>query len=167
MDVKAKLDWLNHELDERINSFAKKRVRDKNVAFGLKILAVCFAATITILLGLKVQDDYARIFQGIALVLSAIITVMNAIEAFYDHRSLWIQRTITLSRLYSLRADLRFTMEGLQDSELDITILRNYMNRYETILEEDMLKWLKMRENGSVTNHSGKGISTEIGKVES
>ncbi len=146
MNAEDKLTTLRKELDERIKVFAHKRSRDKNKAFGLKIFAVCFAAAITILLGLKVDDNWANIFKNTALILGALITVLNAVEAFYDHRSLWIRRTMTLARLYALKADLNFYVAGLQDSEMDNKLLVKFMNRYQHILQEDLKAWLKLRE---------------------
>ena len=149
MDIEQKLKTLQMEVDDRIKVTSHKRVGDKNKAFGLKILAVCFAAATTILLGLKVEDDLAGIFQSVALVLSALITVLNAVEAFYDHRSLWIRRTVTLSKLYELRAELKYATAGLEESEIDIKILDKFMRQYERILKDDLKSWLKLRQDNS------------------
>lgn len=156
MDAGQKLKTLQNELNDRIKDTARKRVWDKNKAFGLKILAVSFAATVTVLLGLKVAEDLARIFQGIALVLSALITVLNAVEAFYDHRSLWIRRTVTLARLYTLRSDLNFVTAGADESELDIKTLERFRNRYDHILQDDLKSWLKTRQDNPSDEADGK-----------
>lgn len=154
MDTGQKLKVLQKELDERIRDTKRKRSGDKNKAFGLKILVVCFAATVTVLLGLKVDENLAGIFQGIALVLSAVITVLNAVEAFFDHRSLWIRRTVTLSRLYTLRSNLDFVTAGVDASELDVKILERFRHRYEHILQDDLKSWLKMRQDEPSTDEA-------------
>lgn len=156
MGSEKKLKFLEKELDNRINDTVKKRNGDKIKAFALKILAVCFAATITILLGLKINDNLTKLFQDIALALGAIITVLNAVEAFYDHRSLWIRRTVTLARLYALRADLCYATAGLEESEIDIKVLDRFKNRYEHILQEDLKTWLKLRQDTSEESNEKK-----------
>jgi hypothetical protein len=149
MEVEQKLKTLQKELDDRIKITARKRAGDKTKAFGLKILAICFAAATTVLLGLKVDASLAVIFQSVALILSAMITVLTAVEAFYDHRSLWIRRTVTLSRLYGLRTDLNYSTAGLPESEIDVKALDRFMRRYERILQDDLKSWLKMRQENS------------------
>lgn len=149
MDIGEKVKILKQEMDDRIKYTARKRVSDKKRAFGIKILAVCFAASVTVLLGLKVNENLAGILQSIALVLSAVITVLNAVEAFYDHRSLWIRRTVTLSKLYALRSELNFVTAGVEESEIDIKSLERFLRRYERILQDDLRSWLKMRQDNS------------------
>lgn len=157
MNTEEKLKFLQNELDNRIESFAHKRNGDKSKAFRLKIYAVCFAGAITILLGVKVDglathlhltvDGLATILKDVALVLGAIITVLNAIEAFYDHRSLWIRETATLVRLYSLKTDMNYAVAGLEGSEIDVASLNKFKDRYESILADDLNAWLKLRAN--------------------
>ena len=89
----------------------------------------------------------ANVFQGLALVLGATITILNAIEAFYDHRSLWIRETVTLARLRSLKAELDFAGAGLEGEQMDESSLKKFMRRYENILQDDLKAWLKLRED--------------------
>jgi uncharacterized protein DUF4231 len=149
MDNGEKLNYLKKELDNRINVLVKKRNDAKNRSFALKILTVCFAATITILLGLKINDDWTKLFQDIALGLGAVITVLNAIEAFYDHRSLWIRRTVTLANLYDLRADLSYAIAGVDEAKIDVKVLDRFKDRYVQILQEDLKAWLNLHQDFS------------------
>jgi hypothetical protein len=160
MEIEEKLKFLQKELDARILEFKRKRNGDKQKAFGLKILAVSFAATITVLLGLKVEGDWAKILQSVALLLGALITVLNAVEAFYDHRSLWIRRTYSLARLYALKADLSFTVAGMEVSEIDVKIITKFMDRYENILQDDLKAWLRQREVSTPADKSTTTTST-------
>jgi hypothetical protein len=149
MNVEDKLEFLQGELDDRIRDFARKRNRDKSIAFRLKILGVLFAASITVLLGLEVSDVASGILSNFALALGAIITVLNAVEAFYDHRSLWIRRTVTLARFYQLRRDLGLYAFGSEPEEIDVDHLGKLMHQYNRILEDDLKAWLGTREAGS------------------
>ena len=124
------------------------------VPFGLKIFSVVFAATITVLLGLKVDENVAKLFQNSALVLGAVITVLNAYEAFYDHRSLWIRRTVTLARLTELERDLKLSVVGTDQNQIDPKTLDKLVERYNRILADDLKAWLRMREGSTPTNET-------------
>jgi hypothetical protein len=148
--------YFEKELNERIRDFALKRRRDKSKAFKLKILAVVFPAAITVLLGAKVGTVVSGVLQNVALLLGAIITVLNAVEAFYDHRSLWIRRTVTLARLYEVRRDLGLSVAGAEDGDIDSQTLDRLVGRYDGILDDDLKAWLKLREDTSTTTKTTK-----------
>jgi len=154
MNPEEKLKYLENEIDSRIKDFTHKRIRDKNKAFGIKIFAVVLAATITVLLGLKVDETLTKVFQNIALVFGATITILNAVEAFYDHRSLWIRRTVTLAHLFDLERDLRLYIAGTEQAEIDPKVLNRLADRYDRILADDLKAWLKLREVSSPTNEA-------------
>lgn len=151
-EYEEKLRFLQKELDTHFKRTSKNRVNNKNKAFGLKILAVCFASAITVLLGVKVDETWAVAFQNLALVLSAVVTLLSAFEAFYDHRSLWIQGTVTLSQLAALKTEVDFFAAGraLQVSNEDVTKLDGFRNRLEQILQDELKAWLKMRQDTSI-----------------
>ena len=157
--MEEKVRLFKKELDERVKDFAKKRKGDRAKAFGLKTTAVIFAALITILLGLKVDDSVAKVFQNIALVLGAIISVINAVDAFFDHRALWIRRTVTLARLYDLERDFNLYIAGLDKDKVDPKVFNKLTERYDRILTNDLKAWLKMREDDNATESDKKGAA--------
>jgi hypothetical protein len=154
MNLEEKIKYLKKEIDDRIKDFAHKRKRDKNKAFGLKIIAVVLAAAITVLLGLKVDENWAKVFQNIALVFGATITILNAVEAFYDHRSLWIRRTVTLAHLFALERDLSLYIAGTEQTEIDPKVLNRLADRYDRILADDLKAWLQLREYSAPTSEA-------------
>ncbi len=145
MDTNKKLEFLRQQLDTRIKDFRPKREHNKRFAFQLKISSVLLAALITIILGLKVDNSWSPTLQNIALVMGALITVINAVEAFFDHRSLWVRETVTLVRLYDLQRDVEFYSSGIEQNELDGPTLARFMKRYDQIMSEDLQTWLKLR----------------------
>ena len=151
-EFQEKLQVLQKELDFHIKRTGNARSNNKNKAFSLKVLAVCFAGAITVLLGVRVDAVWATTFQNLALILSAIITLLNAFEAFYDHRSLWIQGTVTLSQLAALKNEVDFFAAGrLQKVNADdMNRLDDYKNRLEQILQDELKAWLKMRQDTSI-----------------
>jgi hypothetical protein len=104
------------------------------------------------LLGVKVDEAWSVVFQNLALILSAVVTLLSAFEAFYDHRSLWIQGTVTLSQLAALKNEVDFFAAGraLQVSNEDVTKLDGFRNRLEQILQDELKAWLKMRQDTSI-----------------
>jgi hypothetical protein len=146
MNAEDKLKYIEEDLERLVVDFERKRNRDKGKAFGLKMLTVLLSASITVLLGLKLSESINAIFSNVALVLGAAISVANAIEAFYDHRSLWIRRTVTLVRLYDLRRDIKFYVSGADKTELGVDLLSQFNARLSGILEEDLQSWLRLRE---------------------
>src|SRR5262249_30830912 len=130
---------------ERIERHSRLRNGDKRAALGYKIMAVCFAATITILLGVRVDAPLTDIFRDVALVLGAMTTVVNAIDAFYDYRSLWIRRTLLLARLSSLRREVLYYALQPERGEIHTKKLGEFLNRLDQILEDDLQNWMRLR----------------------
>lgn len=149
MKITDKLTFLDDELSERINGLKKKRQRNKIRAFGLKITAIWFAAAITILLGIEGFTQFGTLFKNVALILGASITVINAVDAFFDHRALWIRQSAKLVKLLNLRRDLRFFTIGVEPEDVDMQKLTELKNRFNQILEDDLEEWLKLRNESS------------------
>ncbi|MGD9374107.1 MAG: SLATT domain-containing protein [Desulfobacterales bacterium] len=159
MGINEQFDFLEAEIDERIRDYAYKRKRDKIKAVLLKMLGVIFAAAITILLGLEVIKEYGVVLKNIALVLGAFITIINAFDAFFTHRSLWIQRTITVVRLYNLKRDFKFYRTGTEPNNVEQEILEEFKTRFYRILSDELKDWLKLRTEGNLEkdNHEPTG----------
>jgi hypothetical protein len=145
MDIDERLKYLQTELDNAISRVSQKRDRERNRAFTWKVLSVSFAAAITVLLGLQVNGILMGTFRNIALILGATITVLNAVEAFYDERSLWINRTITLTSLYTLKRDTTFYALNPAQGEEHVKTLNLFKQRFDQINENEMKSWLKLR----------------------
>lgn len=146
MKTEEKLKLIEKEIDDRVREFARKRRSDKYWAFGLKVMSVLLAAIITILLGLQVGADLSTSFKNIALVLGALITVLNAYEAFYDYRALWIRRTVTLVNLYKLQRDFRFYKSGTEPGEISSAAVAKFKEHLDEIMDRDLRNWLKLRD---------------------
>ncbi|ESA38559.1 hypothetical protein N836_31980 [Leptolyngbya sp. Heron Island J] len=147
MNVSERLKFFQDELDTQIQRNAKKRKEEKSKAFRLKITAVAFAAAITVLLGLNTNESQTKLFKNMALILGASITLLNAVDAFYDYRGLWIRRTVTLSRLLYLKRISEFYIRGREECEINEQKLAIFMEDLNEILQEDLNAWLKMRED--------------------
>jgi hypothetical protein len=132
-------------LDREQERFARRRRRDKRKSFGLQMATVALSATITVLLGLRVETGLQRTLANLALVLGALVTVLAAMEAFFNHRGLWVSRTITVRRLEELRRQADYQLAGLADGEVQPAVVDGLLARLEQILAEDQQAWLRLR----------------------
>jgi hypothetical protein len=159
MGKKEALQLLETQLDERITDTAKKRKRDKAKATYLKMFSIMLAGIVTVLIGLQGENFNQLVLRNIALTLGASITVVNAFDAFFDHKALWVRNTVTLVRLYALRRDLRFDVAQSKPNDLTIEALSDFQQRLDKILQDDLKEWLKLRtETVTIGGSSGEQI---------
>ncbi|HEX2911072.1 MAG TPA: SLATT domain-containing protein [Chloroflexia bacterium] len=112
------------------------------MAVWLKMITVIFAAASTILLGVQVDPGLTNSLKNIALLLTASIAVFNAYDSFFDHKSLWINDTITLTQLRSLELDIKYYRASNKE---DLNEIDNFKNRLNTILTESAKQWQTLR----------------------
>ena len=131
MDVMAKLEYLEREVVALRDRNARIRQKDKREALRLRVATVVFSGAITILLGLQVADHVSRILSNVALGLSAAITVVSAVDAFYDYRGLWIRRTVLVARLSDLKIRLDFYKLGREENEIDEEAVNAFLSTFQ------------------------------------
>ena len=141
-----RLLWLQKEIDNLVSRYQNESRRYKKVAFRLKIISVVLAATITVLLGLKLQyASVANILSNVALFLSAAITVLSAYEAFFDPRALWVRETVTFAHLKDLQRDLLFWTSGADPNLIRMEDLDRFKARLDLILEDTLKYWMRIK----------------------
>ena len=86
--------------------------------------------------------------------------VINAYEAFFDHRALWVGQTVTLFCLRNLRRELRFYTAGAEPAEIDTETATRFKNRLNRIMEDALREWLKLRSEGE-TQSSGAQANSQ------
>jgi hypothetical protein len=156
LNLQEKVEVLVNQIRSQIDLFSRRRRRDKRKAFALQVATVVASASITVLLGLGKADEQG-LRQEVALILGALITVLSAFEAFFNHRHLWIVRTETVRRLERLRRKLDFYLAGLASTDLNESAIDSFRRELDEILEEDQQKWLHMRLVESIsTAQSGE-----------
>lgn len=134
---------LGSEISARLAEFTHKRKRDRRKAFGLKLGAAVLGAAVTVLLGLKVSASVEPLLKNIALIAGALVAVLNAWDAFYDHRALWVKRTTTAARLKSLERKVRIARA--RTPELTPEQLDAFRITLDEILDDDLSSWVQMR----------------------
>ncbi len=106
MDTVDSLKYLQGDLKDRIAWQTKRHRWERAKSLIRKTLAVALAATITVLLGLEGDVVDATVAKNLALVFAAVIVLVNAWEAFFNHRGMWICTPRTGQSLMLLRPTL-------------------------------------------------------------
>lgn len=155
MQNDTKLGLLIKDIDDNILMFERRRDRHKNKAKLLKISSIVGSALVTVLLGLKsIQNN---LISDITLMLSAFITIFNGIEGFYNHQSLWIKDVKTLTSLRELKRDLEFYIAGEPVEQISTKALMRYKDRLQSICNDDVKTWSKIKEEQNLTDSEEKG----------
>ncbi len=146
MNTSERLKCLQTDLDSLVTRYARESVQHKKMALALKVTSVFLAALITVLLGVKLKSpDLTEALSNAALVLSAVITVLSAYEAFFDPRALWIRETVTFARLKDIQRDLRFWACGFDPKDVDPRELECFKTRIDHVLDDSLKYWMKVR----------------------
>jgi len=133
-DVLARIEMGNEYARSRKNRF---RLR----ATGIRLLALIFSATSTIILGLQNLDGWT----GTAFALVALVTVASALESFFAWRPLWVLMEEVQSRFYRLRDELGYYVASTPPDELDPAVIREKFDEYQEIWDLVRQRWLKYR----------------------
>jgi hypothetical protein len=139
------LEFVAGEVRRILTAIKRHQNADRRRAFGLQMATVTLSACSTVLLGVRVGDPGRQVLLDVALGLSAMITVLAAWDAFFSHRSLWIQASQTVLRLESLDRDLTFYSAGLTGSP-DPDEVRAFLDRLDVILKGHHEAWAKLRQ---------------------
>jgi hypothetical protein len=132
-----------------VTAFANECHSNKRIALKLKISSVLLSATVTVCLGLKsINTTWGTVLSDVALVLSALISVVSAYEAFFDPRSLWIRETIVFTKLRNLKREFEFWAAGCDGDTLEpaeAEKLLGFKDKLDQILLESLKHWMKIR----------------------
>lgn len=163
--MKLKLDILRSELNCTIGYFEKKQRKTKKRANAVKFTSVTFSALITVVLGLN-SGDLVETFRTIAILLGAVVTIINAIDAYYNYSALWIKNTVTLARLRELKRELEFYAAGYENTDISEGKLDEFLSKMQKILRDDIKQWLRIREKVDSTEQNKQFENTEQLKID-
>ncbi|HEY4847080.1 MAG TPA: DUF4231 domain-containing protein [Methylocella sp.] len=116
---------LRNAIAADILEFGDLAEQRRSAAFWLRIVAAAFGAATTVLIGaqgFEIFKSYKETLSVAALVLSALVTVVNAGEAFFDFRWDWVRFKATYAKLYGLLYRLNFEnakSESVESKKLD------------------------------------------------
>lgn len=129
--------FLAHEIDKSIEILKNKVKKQKSKTRFFNGSSIVLGALITLTLGIKVAGS-EEVQKNIALILGAILTILNGWNAMFDYKKLWTRQKSTLLDLYQLRNELGFRLSHIHSDTIDITDL---FSRYQDIWERDGNEW--------------------------
>jgi Protein of unknown function (DUF4231) len=135
--IEDALDYLNNKL-----TYNKKR------ASFVKILSIILSGLLTIFLGLQ-NTGFDTYLKNAAFAMGTIVTLLNALEPFFNFRAVWVENEVALSSLFRLRDDFQFFMAGADIENLDYAQLSVFLDRYKTIWNEFNKNVVRYRKSDS------------------
>lgn len=157
MSLEEKTNYLLTSLNTQIASFQNKRRHNRNLALGISLTTVSLGAMTTILLGVKDVGDEV-ILKNIALVLSACVTIVGAVDSLFHHRALWIRYTETVTSLYSIKSDLEYAIATRATTLTAEQVDRAYQ-RFQEVLRLTNQWWSAERKSNAKLDSAGTSRS--------
>lgn len=130
------MDFLSSELDKSISIIKKKSRKNKIKTAIVNGMSIVLGALIALILGFDLPEENSQIQKNIALIISALLTIVNGWGVLFDYKKLWIRQKTTLLSLYQLKNELNF--RRLDNNEVDVDDL---FNAYQKIWEVDQETW--------------------------
>lgn len=148
-ELQDKADWLRNKLVESLENVGKKRNLNQRKATYVKFASIGFSGTATILLGLPVVG-LEPTFRSIAFVLSALVTLLTAIEPFFNYRGLWVEHERARYRLHTLQDEFEFYMAGTEPDKISEKKLNEFHQKYLEIFIDLSTAWLEQRQGSRI-----------------
>lgn len=142
-EVQLKLDYLLQQIDESLKDYERRKKRNRRPALVFKVMIAGLSSVVTILLGVRVGDYWVKYLDQIAMIISALMSVVTTWNAFYDYTSLWVQFTKTVAQLGLLRKDIEYLRMG--NDEITVSEVNYLKERYDDILHEAVKLVVRVR----------------------
>lgn len=150
MAAKEKVEFLRRCLTQQIEGFGQRRQETRRMAFRLRIGVVTCGAITTILLGLhSLPTSWQPVLKDLALISSALVTFIGAIDAFYNYRALWVRYTVTYTNLRAIEANLDYLTVGGLDQVSDANVDRLF-KQFQLVLDETNANWRQLKNETEV-----------------
>lgn len=146
----ADFGTLENDVTDQIHSFKKKRDRNRSWAFRVALMTSVLSAATTVVVGITgYWKEAAPVFNVIALVMSASVTVVLSLDRFFNHKKLWITYTGTLVQLYDLYADMKHLKAVCPDFNTTDAkaAVDSFYGRYKSILSKTNKDWATFRNS--------------------
>jgi len=124
--------YLRSEIDTSYRKYESLRKKNGQNAVVIRFMALILSAVVTIILGLNLEPS--RVWNGIALTLSAMTGVVSGFSSFFDFNALSIKFKDTQDKLNLLRIKLDYI--DLQDGSIDGKALDAIRDEYLEVLTE-------------------------------
>lgn len=143
--VHEKAELTKRKIAESIQHASTNRRDNRRKASLIKTATVLFSGIATILLGLQITG-FEKYFKDIAFVLGATVTLLNALEPYFNYRALWVEHEIALSRFHRLRDELDFYLAGVEPNTLNDERLNEIYTKYQDVWADLSTAWIQHRK---------------------
>jgi len=139
---KENLQYLKSKINERINRFTKRRDCYRKKSLYIFLIISILSAVTSVVLGLNISgcEETLRI---IALIISGIVTVVSAYNAFFDNKQMWINYNNTLNEFYKLNFEIEFAEKS---NAINEEMILKFKKDYQTILGKFNSQWTDLRK---------------------
>jgi uncharacterized protein DUF4231 len=143
------LNVLEEDLAEQIKSFDSSRQFYRRNFYYYTLVTATLSALTTILIGVG-QIFGSKWLSVLALITSAVITIVAAWDGFLRSRELWIQKTDTWMVLENLNSNIKYAKakfgENLSEEQVD-----EFYRRFDQALMGEHELWKKVRSTQAAT----------------
>jgi len=129
--VSADMDWAD-----------SRKARFRGRASAAKIALLALAAASTIVLGIPAIPNRT----AIALPMVALVTLVSALEPFFNWRSRWILMEETQYRLNRIRDEMDYYLVTTPAGDLDLDQLRRFFADQQDIWRDVSQRWIEFRK---------------------
>jgi hypothetical protein len=81
------------------------------------------------------------------IVLGAVLTVLNALEPFFNFRALWVEYETALASFHRLKDELEFYLAGTEPEKLSREKLERLNQEYQQIWANLNRNWIEYRKS--------------------
>lgn len=140
--MNADLNLLEQQIDEAILNYEQRRKENRRKYSIVGVISATMAAVTTVLIGLSnVWDATARTLSALAIVTSALVTIVSSWESIYNHKKLWMLYTDKWVLMKELKTDLAH-LKKVEDNQ---EAVNNLYIRYKGIVREFNDQWMAMK----------------------
>ncbi|AUG81146.1 hypothetical protein CFP65_6492 [Kitasatospora sp. MMS16-BH015] len=130
------------------NAYARARKRRfRGASSVLKLVTLGLSAASTVILGLQNLDFWA----GLAFALVAVVTLLGAVEGFFNWRARWVLMEETQYRFQRLADELEYLVVSTPAGELTHDQLRPLFEQYQGVWAQLSDRWLQERRGPAAT----------------
>lgn len=140
--MNADLSLLEQQIDEAVINYEQRRKANRRRYSIVGVISATMAAVTTVLIGLSnVWDATAHTLSALAIVTSALVTIVSSWESICNHKKLWMLYTDKWVLMKELKTDLAHLKKAEDNQEA----VNNLYIRYKGIVREFNDQWMAMK----------------------
>src|SRR3954454_4894849 len=143
----ARVSVLRNKIDTALEKLRKSRDRNRRKASFIKITNIILTGLATLLLGLQI-GGMAEIQKGLEFALTGAATLLNALEPFFNYRTLWIEHEVAQCKLHRLEDEPDYFLARTDPETNDGESLTSFENRYLEVWDSLSERWIESRRRG-------------------